>query len=36
MPLGIQIVGFEGEDEALAAISRRMLDDFGSQTVGPG
>jgi Asp-tRNA(Asn)/Glu-tRNA(Gln) amidotransferase A subunit family amidase len=36
VPLGIQIVGFEGEDEALAAIARQMLDDFGSKTVGPG
>lgn len=36
VPLGIQIVGFEGEDEALAAIARSLLDDFGSQTVGPG
>ncbi len=36
VPLGIQIVGFEGEDEALAAIARMILDDFGSKTVGPG
>jgi Asp-tRNA(Asn)/Glu-tRNA(Gln) amidotransferase A subunit family amidase len=36
VPLGIQIMGFEGEDAELAAVTRWLLDAFGSQTVGPG
>ena len=36
VPLGIQIMGFEGEDADLAAIGRALLTAFGSQTVGPG
>src|SRR5262245_17811928 len=36
VPLGIQIMGFEGEDADLAAIGRALLSAFGSQTVGPG
>ncbi|HUB94765.1 MAG TPA: amidase [Stellaceae bacterium] len=34
VPLGVQIMGFEGEDEALAARARWCLETFGSQTVG--
>jgi Asp-tRNA(Asn)/Glu-tRNA(Gln) amidotransferase A subunit family amidase len=33
VPLGIQIMGFEGEDEELAAIARALLGAFGSQTI---
>ena len=36
VPLGIQIVGFEGDDENLTGIARMVLEAFGSQTVGPG
>jgi Asp-tRNA(Asn)/Glu-tRNA(Gln) amidotransferase A subunit family amidase len=36
LPLGIQIMGFEGGDEDLAATARALLDLAGSQTVGPG
>jgi Asp-tRNA(Asn)/Glu-tRNA(Gln) amidotransferase A subunit family amidase len=36
VPLGIQIVGFERDDEDLAGIARMLLGAFGSQTVGPG
>jgi Asp-tRNA(Asn)/Glu-tRNA(Gln) amidotransferase A subunit family amidase len=32
VPLGIQIMGFEGEDEDLAAIASALLGAFGSQT----
>ena len=34
VPLGIQLMGFEGKDEELAAMARWMLEAFGSQTVG--
>ena len=34
VPLGVQLMGFEGEDEDLAAIARWFLEAFGSQTVG--
>ena len=36
LPLGIQIMGFEGEDADLAAMARWLLDAFGSRTIGPG
>jgi Asp-tRNA(Asn)/Glu-tRNA(Gln) amidotransferase A subunit family amidase len=36
LPLGIQITGFEGEDEDLAAVARWLLNAFRSNTVGPG
>jgi Asp-tRNA(Asn)/Glu-tRNA(Gln) amidotransferase A subunit family amidase len=36
VPLGIQIMGFEGEDADLAAIARALLEAFGSPTIGPG
>jgi Asp-tRNA(Asn)/Glu-tRNA(Gln) amidotransferase A subunit family amidase len=36
VPLGIQIMGFEGGDEALAAMARALLAAFGSQTIEPG
>ena len=36
LPLGVQIMGFEGDDADLAAIARGLLDAFGSPTVGPG
>jgi len=36
VPLGVQIMGFEREDEALAAQARALLDAFESPTVGPG
>ena len=36
IPLGVQITGFEGEDERLAAIARMLLEAFGAPTVGPG
>jgi Asp-tRNA(Asn)/Glu-tRNA(Gln) amidotransferase A subunit family amidase len=36
VPLGIQIMGFEGEDADLAAMARWLLDAFGSPTIGPG
>jgi Asp-tRNA(Asn)/Glu-tRNA(Gln) amidotransferase A subunit family amidase len=35
VPLGVQIMGFEGGDEDLAAIARWLLTAFGSQTIGP-
>jgi len=35
VPLGIQLMGFEGADEDLAAMARWFLEVFGSQTVGP-
>jgi Asp-tRNA(Asn)/Glu-tRNA(Gln) amidotransferase A subunit family amidase len=34
VPLGVQLMGFEGRDEGLAAMARWMLEAFGSQTVG--
>jgi Asp-tRNA(Asn)/Glu-tRNA(Gln) amidotransferase A subunit family amidase len=34
VPLGVQIMGFEGEDERLAAIARMLLEAFGSPTIG--
>jgi Asp-tRNA(Asn)/Glu-tRNA(Gln) amidotransferase A subunit family amidase len=34
LPLGVQIMGFEGGDEALAAMARWVLERFGSNTVG--
>jgi Asp-tRNA(Asn)/Glu-tRNA(Gln) amidotransferase A subunit family amidase len=34
VPLGIQLMGFEGRDEDLAAMARWLLEAFGSQTVG--
>jgi Asp-tRNA(Asn)/Glu-tRNA(Gln) amidotransferase A subunit family amidase len=36
VPLGVQIMGFEGEDERLAAQARALLAAFESPTVGPG
>jgi Asp-tRNA(Asn)/Glu-tRNA(Gln) amidotransferase A subunit family amidase len=33
LPLGVQIMGFEGGDEALAGMARWLLEAFGSQTV---
>jgi len=36
VPLGVQLMGFEGEDEDLAAMARWLLEAFGSPTVGPG
>lgn len=36
VPLGVQIMGFEGDDEDLTAIVRALLTIFDSQTVGPG
>jgi Asp-tRNA(Asn)/Glu-tRNA(Gln) amidotransferase A subunit family amidase len=36
LPLGIQIMGFEGGDEDLAAMARWLLDAFGSPAAGPG
>jgi Asp-tRNA(Asn)/Glu-tRNA(Gln) amidotransferase A subunit family amidase len=36
VPLGIQLVGFEGEDEDLTGMARMLLEAFGSQAVGPG
>jgi Asp-tRNA(Asn)/Glu-tRNA(Gln) amidotransferase A subunit family amidase len=36
VPLGIQIMGFEGEDEDLTAMARALLSTFGSDTIGPG
>jgi Asp-tRNA(Asn)/Glu-tRNA(Gln) amidotransferase A subunit family amidase len=36
VPLGIQIMGFEGEDADLSAIVRALLEAFGSPTIGPG
>jgi Asp-tRNA(Asn)/Glu-tRNA(Gln) amidotransferase A subunit family amidase len=35
VPLGVQIMGFEGGDQDLAAVARWCLEQFGSQTVGP-
>ncbi len=32
LPLGVQLMGFEGEDEALTARARWLLDSFGSST----
>jgi Asp-tRNA(Asn)/Glu-tRNA(Gln) amidotransferase A subunit family amidase len=32
-PLGVQLMGFEGEDETLVAIARWFLEAFGAQTV---
>ena len=34
LPLGVQLMGFEGEDEALAALARWCLEQFRSPTVG--
>jgi len=34
VPLGVQIMGFEGGDEDLAAMARWFLSQFGSQTIG--
>jgi len=34
VPLGIQLMGFEGQDEDLAAQARWFLEAFGSSTVG--
>jgi Asp-tRNA(Asn)/Glu-tRNA(Gln) amidotransferase A subunit family amidase len=36
VPLGVQLMGFEGGDADLASISRWLLEAFGSRTVGPG
>ncbi|HEY7610482.1 MAG TPA: hypothetical protein VIF14_14705 [Alphaproteobacteria bacterium] len=36
VPLGAQLMGFEGADADLAAMTRWLLDAFGSPTVGPG
>ena len=36
VPLGVQLMGFEGADAELAAIARWLLDACGSPTVGPG
>ena len=36
VPLGVQLMGFEQGDAALAAHARWMLSAFGAQTVGPG
>jgi Asp-tRNA(Asn)/Glu-tRNA(Gln) amidotransferase A subunit family amidase len=36
VPLGVQIMGFEGGDQDLAAIARWCLEQAGSQTVGAG
>jgi Asp-tRNA(Asn)/Glu-tRNA(Gln) amidotransferase A subunit family amidase len=36
LPLGVQLMGFEGDDADLAALARGLLDAFGSPTVGPG
>lgn len=35
VPLGVQLMGFEGQDEDLAAQARWLLEAFGSQTSGP-
>jgi Asp-tRNA(Asn)/Glu-tRNA(Gln) amidotransferase A subunit family amidase len=34
VPLGVQLMGFEGRDEDLVAQARWLLEAFGSQTVG--
>src|SRR5262249_21308909 len=34
VPLGVQIMGFEGGDAGLTAIARALLAAFGSQTIG--
>jgi len=36
VPLGVQLMGFEGADEDLAAMARALLAAFASPTVGPG
>jgi Asp-tRNA(Asn)/Glu-tRNA(Gln) amidotransferase A subunit family amidase len=36
VPLGVQIMGFEGEDERLAAFARMLLGAFDSPLVGSG
>jgi Asp-tRNA(Asn)/Glu-tRNA(Gln) amidotransferase A subunit family amidase len=36
VPLGVQVMGFEGGDEELTAIARWLLAAFCSQTIGPG
>ena len=36
VPLGVQIMGFEGGDEDLAAMARALLAAFESPTIGPG
>ena len=36
LPLGVQLMGFEGGDETLTAHARWLLEAFGSPTVGPG
>jgi Asp-tRNA(Asn)/Glu-tRNA(Gln) amidotransferase A subunit family amidase len=36
MPLGVQLMGFEGADADLAAVARWLLDACGSPTIGGG
>jgi Asp-tRNA(Asn)/Glu-tRNA(Gln) amidotransferase A subunit family amidase len=36
VPLGVQIMGFEGADEGLTAMAHWLLGAFDSQTIGPG
>jgi Asp-tRNA(Asn)/Glu-tRNA(Gln) amidotransferase A subunit family amidase len=36
VPLGVQIVGFEGRDQDLSAIARWLLAAFGSPAIGAG
>ena len=36
VPLGIQVMGFENEDENLTAMARWILEAFSSPTINPG
>ena len=36
LPLGVQLMGFEGADADLVSVARWLLEACGSQTVGPG
>ena len=36
VPLGVQLMGFEGADADLVSVARWLLEACGSQTVGPG
>jgi Asp-tRNA(Asn)/Glu-tRNA(Gln) amidotransferase A subunit family amidase len=36
VPLGVQLMGFEGADADLVSVARWILDACGSATVGPG
>lgn len=36
VPLGVQLMGFDGADAELASLARWLLDACGSSTVGPG